>query len=288
MSVNIHTIKDIRFYLLKELDKIYPEPEKSSLINIIIKTITGVSKLHQLYNFDEPVSKSQLEKIIEISNELKTGKPVQYILGVTDFYGCKIKLNNETLIPRQETEELVHLIISENKTYRGNIIDIGSGSGCIAIALAANIPHSFVTGVEISEGAVAMAKENALLNGVNVSFLKSDIFHLDNIAAGKAGILVSNPPYVRDSEKKMMNRNVLDFEPHRALFVPDSDPLIFYNAIIKAAETILLPGGKLYFEINELMGSSMIKLLESAAYRDINIIKDINNKDRIVKGIKDA
>jgi release factor glutamine methyltransferase len=288
MSVNIHTIKDIRFYLLKELDKIYPEPEKSSLINIIIKTITGVSKLHLLYNSDEPVSKSQLEKIIEISNELKTGKPVQYILGETDFYGCKIKLNNETLIPRQETEELVHLVISENKTYRGNIIDIGSGSGCIAIALAANIPHSLVTGVEISEGAVAMAKENALLNGVNVSFLKSDIFHLDNIAAGKAGILVSNPPYVRDSEKKMMNRNVLDFEPHRALFVPDSDPLIFYNAIIKAAETILPPGGKLYFEINELMGSSMIKLLESAAYRDINIIKDINNKDRIVKGIKDA
>jgi release factor glutamine methyltransferase len=288
MSVNIRTIKDIRFYLLKELDKIYPEPEKSSLINIIIKTITGVSKLHQLYNSDEAVSKSQLEKIIEISNELKTGKPVQYILGVTDFYGCKIKLNNETLIPRQETEELVHLIISENKAYRGNIIDIGSGSGCIAIALAANIHHSFVTGVEISEGAVAMAKENALLNGVNVSFLKSDIFHLDNIAVGKAGILVSNPPYVRDSEKKSMNRNVLDFEPHRALFVPDSDPLIFYNAIIKAAETILLPGGKLYFEINELMGSPMIKLLASAAYRDINIIKDINNKDRIVKGIKDA
>jgi len=288
MSVNIHTIKDIRFYLLKELDKIYREPETSSLINIIIKTVTGVSKLHQLYNSDEPVSKLQVERIIEISNELKTGKPVQYILGETDFYGCKIRLNSETLIPRQETEELVHLIISENRNYRGNIIDLGSGSGCIAIALAANIPGSSVTGIDISENAVSMAGENALLNGVNVSFLKSDIFTLNNKTVGKAGIIVSNPPYVRDSEKKSMNRNVLDFEPHRALFVPDSNPMMFYSAILKASETILLPGGRLYFEINEVMGSSMIELLGSAGYRGINVIKDINNKDRIVKGIKDV
>ncbi len=288
MSVNIHTIKDIRFYLLKELDKIYREPETSSLINIIIKTVTGVSKLHQLYNSDEPVSKLQVERIIEISNELKTGKPVQYILGETDFYGCKIRLNSETLIPRQETEELVHLIISENRNYRGNIIDLGSGSGCIAIALAANIPGSSVTGIDISESAVSMAGENALLNGVNVSFLKSDIFTLNNKTVGKAGIIVSNPPYVRDSEKKSMNRNVLDFEPHRALFVPDSNPMMFYSAILKASETILLPGGRLYFEINEVMGSSMIELLGSAGYRGINVIKDINNKDRIVKGIKDV
>ena len=288
MGVNIHTIKDIRFYLLKELDKIYREPETSSLINIIIKTVTGVSKLHQLYNSDEPVSKLQVERIIEISNELKTGKPVQYILGETDFYGCKIRLNSETLIPRQETEELVHLIISENRNYRGNIIDLGSGSGCIAIALAANIPGSSVTGIDISESAVSMAGENALLNGVNVSFLKSDIFTLNNKTVGKAGIIVSNPPYVRDSEKKSMNRNVLDFEPHRALFVPDSNPMMFYSAILKAADTILLPGGRLYFEINEVMGPSMIKLLGSAGYRGINVIKDINNKDRIVKGIKDV
>jgi release factor glutamine methyltransferase len=288
MGVNIHTIKDIRFYLLKELDKIYREPETSSLINIIIKTVTGVSKLHQLYNSDEPVSKLQVERIIEISNELKTGKPVQYILGETDFYGCKIRLNSETLIPRQETEELVHLIISENRNYRGQIIDLGSGSGCIAIALAANIPGSSVTGIDISESAVSMAGENALLNGVNVSFLKSDIFTLNNKTVGKAGIIVSNPPYVRDSEKKSMNRNVLDFEPHRALFVPDSNPMMFYSAILKAADTILLPGGRLYFEINEVMGPSMIKLLGSAGYRGINVIKDINNKDRIVKGIKDV
>jgi release factor glutamine methyltransferase len=288
MSVNIHTIKDIRIFLLKELNKIYQEPETSSLINIIIKTVTGASKLHQLYNSDEPVSKLQVEKIIEISNELKTGKPVQYILGETDFFGCIIKLNSQTLIPRQETEELVHLIISENKNYRGKIIDLGSGSGCIAIALAANIPGSSVTGIDISESAVSIAGENALLNGVNVSFLKSDIFTFNDKTVGKAGIIVSNPPYVRDSEKKSMNRNVLDFEPHRALFVPDSNPLMFYNAIIKAAETILLPGGRLYFEINEVMGPSMIKLLGSAGYRGINVIKDINDKDRIVKGIKDA
>lgn len=288
MSVNIHTIKDIRFYLLKELDKIYREPETSSLVNIIIKTVTGVSKLHQLYNSDEPVSKFQAEKIIEISNELKTGKPVQYVLGETDFYGCKIRLNSETLIPRQETEELVHLIIAENRNYRGNIIDLGTGSGCIAIALAANIPGSSVTGIDISEEAVAMARENALLNGVNVSFFKGDILNLDFKIVGKAGIIVSNPPYVRDSEKKSMNKNVLDFEPHRALFVPDSDPLIFYNAILKAAETILLNGGRLYFEINEAMGPSIEKLLGSAGYREINVIKDINNKDRFVKGIKDA
>ena len=288
MGVNIHTIKDIRFFLLKELDKIYQDPEKASLVNIIIKTVTGVSKLHQLYNSDTPISESQINKINEICNELKTGKPVQYILGETDFYGCRIRLNSDTLIPRQETEELVHLIIAENKGFHGNIIDFGTGSGCIAIALAANIPGASVTGIDISDGAVSLAKENALLNGLQASFLKGNIIDFDDQTVGMAGIIASNPPYVRDSEKRSMNRNILDYEPHIALFVPDSDPLMYYVAILKIAETVLLPGGRLYFEINEVMGSSMTKLLGSSGYNEISVLKDINNKDRIIKGIKHA
>jgi release factor glutamine methyltransferase len=288
MGVNIQTIKDIRIYLLRELEGIYHESEINALSNIIIRNVAGVSKPHQLYMSEYSFNSEQVVRIIEIAKELKQGKPVQYILGETYFYDCIIKLNSSTLIPRPETEELVHLIISENRDYAGDIIDFGTGSGCIAIALAANIRRSKITGIDISADAISIANENALLNNVTISFLTGDILNFEDIALPKAGIIVSNPPYVRNSEKELMRKNVLAHEPHIALFVNDSEPLLYYEALLKIADKILVAGGQVYFEINEAMGDSMVRLLASSGYSDIKLIADINNKDRIIKGTKNG
>jgi release factor glutamine methyltransferase len=282
MGVKIQTIKDIRIFLARELEGVYPEPEIRAVSDILIKNTAGITKLHQLYDNGFIVSDSTAEMIFRFARELKTGKPIQYVLGETVFYNCHIKVDSSTLIPRPETEELVDLIIRDNKDYNGIIIDFGSGSGCITIALAANLPLAIVNGVEISDDAIFIARENAVLNNVNVSFIKADIFNFDTKTAGSAGIIVSNPPYVRNSEKLLMNKNVLDFEPPLALFVSDSDPLVYYDAIIKLAEEILLPDGRLYFEINETMGSSLSTLLKLSGYSDIEIVKDLNGRERII------
>ncbi len=288
MGVKIQTIKDIRFYLAKELAGLYSEPEIRSLANILIKTATGASELHQIYDNKYPVRSAEAERIIEIVRELETGRPIQFILGETIFYNCRIKLNSSTLIPRPETEELVDLIIRENSGYKGNIIDFGSGSGCISIALAVNLPSAHVTGIEISDNAIKIARENAGLNNVNVTFIKGDIFNPDWAAPDKTGIIVSNPPYVRDSEKLLMSKNVLDFEPASALFVADSDPLIYYNAILKLGQKILSADGLVYFEINEAMGSQLVSMVEKFNYSSIEVVKDINGKDRILKARKNG
>jgi release factor glutamine methyltransferase len=288
MGVTIQTIKDIRFYLTRELTGIYKEPEIRILADILIKTVTGTIKLHDLYDKSYVITKKQAEKIFGFTEEMKTGKPIQYILGETTFYNCTIKVNASTLIPRPETEELVELIIKENKNYKGEIIDIGSGSGCIAIALAVNMPSAILTGIEISDDAISIARDNAVSNKARVTFVKGDILSINNETISKAGIIVSNPPYVRTSEKSQMNKNVLDFEPHLALFVSDSDPLIYYKAILKLADTILLPAGYLYFEINEAMGKPLVELLKSFDYSHIEIFSDINDKERIIKGRKNG
>jgi release factor glutamine methyltransferase len=288
MGVKIQTIKDIRFYLARELIVIYKEPEIRTIADILIKKVTGITKLHDLYDDKYVITVGEAERIINFSEELKTGKPIQYVVGETQFYNCKIKLNSSTLIPRPETEELVDLIIKENKGYTGNIIDFGTGSGCIAIALASNLPSSVVTGIDISEEAIRIAHENALLNNVQVTFIKDDIFNLHQKTFLKSGIIVSNPPYIRNSEKQFMSKNVLDFEPHQALFVTDSNPLIFYEAIIRLAEEFLLPGGLLYFEINEMMGSSLVSLLELFGFYDIEVVSDLNDKERIIKSRKNG
>lgn len=286
MAVKIQTIKDIRFYITQELNEVYNEPEIRVLSDILIKTVTGVTKLHDLYDNNYTIAATDAERIAEMTHELKTGKPIQYIVGETTFYNCTIRVNSSTLIPRSETEELVDLILRENKEYAGNIIDFGTGSGCIAIALAANLPLARLTGIDISESALEVARENGKLNKVNVSFIKGDIFNFNHALVSKAGIIVSNPPYVRSSEKAAMDNNVLDFEPHSALFVKDSAPLEFYSAILTLAEMLLLPGGTVYFEINEAMGIQMKNLMESFSYAETEIIPDLNGKDRIIKGRK--
>jgi release factor glutamine methyltransferase len=285
MSVKIQTIKEIRNYLLKELKEIYPEQEIMAITNLIFKTQCGIDRLHLALHSNRILSSNVVSRICEISNELKTGKPVQYVLGETSFYDCTIKVDNETLIPRPETEELVDMIIRENKDFDGRITDIGTGSGCIAIALKKKLPDSKVTAIDISEPALKIASSNSILNNVVVSFLKADILHPDSGLISRSEIIVSNPPYVLESEKQLMKHNVLDFEPHSALFVPDDNPLVFYKAIINLSESILIPGGKLYFEINQNMGDEIQQLLVSAGYSGVQIIMDINGKNRFAKGI---
>ena len=269
-----------------ELEGLYPEPEVNALSGIILKTVLKSTGLHTHVLPENLVSQKQIRQITGICRELKTGKPLQYILGQTSFFNCMIMVNSDTMIPRPETEELVDLIIKENKGFRGSILDVGTGSGCIAISLAINLPGTTVTGIDISEGAILKAKENAILNNVKVSFFRADILNVDPALFAGMDIIVSNPPYIRESEKKYMARNVLDYEPYTALFVPDSSPLVYYSAITKLASAILTRGGKLYFEINEAMGKQMSLLLKSAGFLSVEIIRDLNGRDRIIKGIR--
>jgi release factor glutamine methyltransferase len=286
MGMKIQTLRDIRSCLSRELQGVYPEPEINALANIIIKTLPEIKKLHQIYNPDQVLSAENVEYINSVIEELRTGKPIQYILGYTEFYNCRIRVTGATLIPRPETEELTDLVIKENSGYNGTIIDFGTGSGCIAIALAKNLPDSFVTGTDISDEAVQVAVSNAELNKVKVNFLREDIFNPVKLLSVRAGIIVSNPPYVRNSEKALMHKNVLNFEPSMALFVNDSEPLIYYKSILETAGRILLPGGKVYFEINEALGNEMAALLEEFKYSEKELVKDINGKTRFIKGKK--
>ncbi len=288
MDINIQTIKDIKPFLTTELTGIYSEPEISALAGIIIKTLLKTPRLHSLAFPESPVSQKDIHEIRRICKEIKKGKPVQYVLGETSFYNCTIKVNSETLIPRPETEELVDLVIKENRGFSGSILDIGTGSGCIAVALAVNLPGSVVTATDTSEGALIIARENAINNKARVNFIRSDIFEPEIKLFSTADIIVSNPPYIRESEKAKINRNVLDYEPHSALFVPDDTPLMFYEAILRLAGRILVNGGKVYFEVNEAMGKAMTDLLISQKFSSVELIKDINGRDRMIKAIRNG
>lgn len=286
MAVNLQTIKEIRNYLARELEPVYSGLELGSIINIVVTSVLKKDRIDILREAGENITPYQAEWIISVCNELRTGKPVQYVLGETFFYGCLIKVDQSVLIPRQETEELVDLIIKENRGYTGKILDIGTGSGCIAIALAVNLPDSEITAIDSSEQALETASENAKLNNVEVNFLKGDVMNPGTVYVPESGLIVSNPPYVLESQKQQMHRNILEFEPHEALFVPDEDPLKYYRAILQIADQVLNPSGSIYFEINELMGKSLCHLMETHSYKNIMILKDINGKERFIKGNK--
>jgi release factor glutamine methyltransferase len=289
MAVKLQTFRDIRNYIGTELAGIYPPREIANITGIILSTLFGINSTIRLLNSDEEkITQDKGEIIIRLCRELKKGKPIQYATGEAQFYGFTIKVGPEVLIPRPETEELVNLIIKENSGFAGKIVDIGTGSGCIAIALAVNLPSAQVSGVDISGPALSTAMKNAEINNAKVFFRKADILKTDHSEFDFADIIVSNPPYVRNSEKLLMNKNVLDFEPHKALFVLDRDPLKFYRAILDLAQYILNPAGKIYFEINEAMGRSMLDLCKLYKFERILVIKDINGKDRFVKLEKDV
>lgn len=284
MGSDFKTINDIRTYLIIQLKAIYPENEISAITNHLLKTQFGLNRLQIMTNSSTVVTKEMTNSIIQLTNDLKTGKPVQYIIGETPFYDCTIKVSKDTLIPRPETEELVDLIVKENKGFCGKIVDFGTGSGCIAVALGKIFPASGVTGIDISEAVLEIARSNAALNKVNANFFKGDILNSDFQSLAGTDIIVSNPPYVLESEKVHMHINILGFEPHQALFVPDNDPLKFYKAITGIAINILDKKGRIYFEINERKGAEICNMLLNEGFMKIKLMKDLNGKDRFIRG----
>ena len=287
-----NTIGNFAALFHKELQGYYPKEEIDTFIFFTLNDLLDYSRddIHTLK--DEPVKYKEADKLKYVIKELKTSKPIQYILGRTEFYKCKIRVNEHVLIPRPETEELVDLIIKESKAKEPlNILDIGTGSGCIAIALKKNLPDTNVSAIDISEEALLVAKQNAILNQTKITFLQADILKVkDKVEVKESGfdIIVSNPPYVRQSEKEKMDKNVLDHEPHLALFVGDNDPLLFYNAIGAFALQNLSTNGKLYFEINEALGKDVKKLLDEMGFQNVEVKKDMSGKERFVIAVAES
>ncbi|WP_321300138.1 peptide chain release factor N(5)-glutamine methyltransferase [Marinifilum fragile] len=282
----LNNIQSTINYIKKELESIYSSRESESIAYILLEELLNYSRTQIQLNKNEPIHDEQFFQIKKYIADLKENKPIQYVLGEADFYELKFKVNQHTLIPRPETEELVHAIINENQEANLNVLDIGTGSGCIPICLAKHLTNANVTSVDISPGAIKTAKENAKLNAVQVRFEERDILNWEAYAWEQLDIMVSNPPYVTNAEKEKMEKNVLDFEPHTALFVSDHDPLIFYRRIAELAQEYLKKGGKLYFEINESLGKEMTELLERKGFSSIQVRKDINGKDRMMSAIK--
>lgn len=282
----LNNIQSTINYIKKELESIYSSRESESIAYILLEELLNYSRTQIQLNKTEAIQDEQFEKIKEYIADLKENKPIQYVLGEADFYELKFKVNQHTLIPRPETEELVHAIINENKDENLHVLDIGTGSGCIPICLAKHLTNANVTSVDISPGAIKTARENAKLNSVQVRFEERDILNWEAYEWEQLDIIVSNPPYVTNAEKEKMEKNVLDFEPHTALFVSDHDPLIFYQRIAELAQEYLKEGGKLYFEINESLGKEMSELMEQKGFYNIQVRKDINGKDRMMSAIK--
>lgn len=226
-------------------------------------------------------------KVDAIVNRLLSDEPIQYIFGNTQFYGLTIKVDKSTLIPRPETEELVDIIVKESGLRTDmDILDVGTGSGCIALALARNIPFSHVTAIDLSAEALAVARENAHALKVQIEFRQTDALKMSSPTAPTYDIIVSNPPYICHNEKAAMEANVLNFEPHMALFVPDNDPLRFYHTISSYALPALRPGGKLYFELNPLYATRLKTDMEKKGWDYVDVIRDSNGKYRFLKAKK--
>ena len=245
----------------------------------------GYSKTQVLSNYDTLIASTEIDKITAIVARLKTNEPIQYILGETVFYNLPFTVKPGVLIPRPETEELVHMIIQENKHKQQiTIIDIGTGSGCIPICLAKYLPNAIVHSIDISVDCIAIAKQNAKQNEVVVHFIHADILNKTSISLfDKVDIIVSNPPYVLESEKALIKPNVLEYEPHEALFVPDNNPLLFYKSILDKAILWLNNEGLIYFEINEQYGQSLCNLALERGFSSAIVLHDIFEKDRFVK-----
>lgn len=277
----MNTIRQLSQYALQELKDTYNPQEIQSICRIVFLDVLQYTKIDIHIRKNEILDESFVDKFFEIVRLLKIGYPLQYIIGETEFSGLKFGVNPSTLIPRPETEELV-LLARERLAAGKKVLDIGTGSGCIAIALSAACPEAEVTGIDISPEAIETARANAVRNRVKAEFLIRDILHFETEAWQQYDLIVSNPPYVRESEKQEMQRHVLDHEPHRALFVPDSDPLLFYRRIAEFGCRYLASGGFLYFEINEALGKETAALLENYNYRQIHVVKDLFDKDRFV------
>jgi release factor glutamine methyltransferase len=286
-------LKDLQYIFHAALDTIYGKEEVDSFFYILTKHYYNLTRIELALEPNFTITKSESDLIFNTLNDLRVEKPIQYIIGETEFYGLKFTVNNNVLIPRPETEELVELII--NKVNSGlveksiNILDIGTGSGCIAISLAKNLPYAKVYALDVSKEALRIAKQNAQLNNVDITFIDADILKANHSIFNKKfifDIIVSNPPYVRHLEKQEIKPNVLDNEPHLALFVDDNNPLLFYDAICEFTVNNLKNNGELFFEINQYLGDEMKILLEEYNFDKIELKKDFYGNDRTIKGTK--
>lgn len=278
-------IKQYRTQFIKELSPFYDAYEAESFFYLILEDKHRLRQIDLALNHELAFLESDFVVWDSLLLQLKKEVPIQYLLGKTHFYGLDFEVNENVLIPRPETEELVEWIIKENskndKSKKLKILDIGSGSGCIAISLAKNIPNAEVYAIDVSKKALETAKKNALNNNVEVTFIQQDILKAEELKYN-FDIIVSNPPYVRNLEKEEIKKNVLDYEPHLALFVEDNDALIFYRKIATLAQKNLLENGQLYFEINQYLGEETKELLETLDFKNIELRKDIYDNDRMI------
>ncbi len=291
-------LKEIRTNYIVELSSIYDEDEAHSIFLLVIEQYLSVSRSNYTLRKEEQVVSEKLKLINSTLDELKTGKPIQYILGETVFYGLPFEVNETVLIPRPETEELVDWVIEKvlglqspvdslqpatRNLQFATILDIGTGSGCIAISLKKNLSQLHVTALDVSSEALTIAKQNAVLNEVEITFIEDDIItsHISPLTS-QYSIIVSNPPYITQNEKEQMHQNVLANEPHLALFVSNERPLVFYEAIADFALENLIENGFLFFEINEYLGKETVDMLSHKGFKNIELRKDMQGKDRMI------
>lgn len=285
------TLKELKIHFQNELQSIYDKEEIDSFFFMITEKFYTIRRIDFTLNPDFIIENYPEWEII--ISDLKHEKPIQYILGEAWFYGLKFNVNENTLIPRSETEELVEWILKElsiiNYQLSINILDIGTGTGCIPISLKANLPEAEVFAIDVSEKALEIANQNAKDNKVDINFSQVDILKVENLLpithhpSKKFNIIVSNPPYVRHLEKEEIKKNVLDYEPHLALFVEDNDALLFYRKIAQLAKESIQPNGLLFFEINQYLGKETVELLEKLGFKNIELRKDLKGNFRMIK-----
>lgn len=284
MFVSSNKLSAIKAYFQDRLKDSFSLSEIKFMFNVAAEERLNIQNAFLILN-DVPLSESDLLYFRAISKRLLTGEPFQQIIGFTEFYDLKINVSQAVLTPRPETEELVYLIATDLKkqaTPNVKILDVCSGSGCIALALKKDFADAIVVGLEKSESAIQIANKNAVANKLQVDFWQKDVLEEDWGDLFELDVIVSNPPYIAESEKTEMSRTVLNFEPHLALFAPDEDPLVFYRVIAEEGLRRLKASGKLYFEINERLGFQTVELLEKLGYKDVQLLNDLQMKPRMI------
>jgi len=273
-------IKALEKEYIQSLSHFYDNDEAKAIFNLAASSVLKVAKSQLVIDKEKEILAKDSNKLSKILTDLKTGKPVQQVLGETIFYGLPFKVTSNVLIPRPETEELVDWVINHVKDKKESLLDIGTGSGCIPIVLKKHLPHLDVSSIDISSEALKVAAENAQLNKININLIEADI--LKYSTDKMYDVIVSNPPYIRELEKAEMHENVLIHEPHTALFVSDENPLIFYKAIADFALSNLNPNGYLFFEINEYLWEETLQILIDKRFKNIELKKDMQGKDRMI------
>ena len=281
-------LKEFKLFFNEALSAIYPKTEIDSFFFILMEEKLKLQRIDTVLNSDLLITNKNLIDLKNIVKRLQKEEPIQYIIGNTEFYGLPFLVDKNTLIPRTETEELVAWVLDEIKVFTNNkiielsILDIGTGTGCIPISLAKNLTSLNISAIDISPEALLIAKQNAILNKVTIEFIELDILNTESLPQ-EYDVIISNPPYVRELEKEEIKNNVLENEPHLALFVEDENPLIFYNKIADLAKQQLSKNGMLFFEINQYLGKETVNMLVKKGFKNIQLKKDLFGNDRMIK-----